>query len=124
TAVENKLTVANEFTQQVDGRELSDPEFGTGENFAFAYAGEEDAAAARALLEGVTADTQSILTPEQIQQALEDDAAGDAFTLTTEANEVVEGSPGNDAFAAVVGDDATLNDGDQIDGKEGTDTLN
>ena len=123
-AVANKLIVANEFTQQVDGRELNDPEFGTGETFAFTYEGEEDAAAARVLLDGVTADPETVLTPEEIQQALEENAAGDAFTLTEEENEVIEGSPGNDAFNAVVGDNATLNEGDQIDGKEGTDTLN
>lgn len=124
TAVENKLSVANEFTQQVDGRELNDPDFGTGDTFAFAYEGEEDAAAARTLLDGVTADPETVLTPEEIQQALEEGAAGDAFTLTEEENEVVEGSPGNDSFQAAVGDNATLNNGDQIDGKDGTDTLN
>src|SRR5690606_33095264 len=106
------------------GRELNDPEFGTGETFAFAYGGEEDAAAARALLDGVTADPETVLTPEEIQQALQENAAGDAFTLTEEENEVFEGSAANDTFNAAVGDNATLNDGDQIDGKEGTDTLN
>jgi len=124
TAVDNKLTVAKEFTQQVDGRELNDPEFGTGENFAFAYEGEDAAAAARALLDGVTADPETVLTPEEIQQALQENAAGDAFTLTEAENEVLEGSAADDTFNAAVGDNATLNDGDQIDGKEGTDTLN
>lgn len=122
-AIANKMTVANEFTQQVDGRELDDPEFGTGDTFAFAYEGEDAAAAARTLLDGVTADPETVLSPEEIQQALEEGAAGDAFTLTEEENEVVEGTPGNDTFEAVVGDNATLNDGDQVDGKEGTDTL-
>lgn len=122
--IANKIAAANTFTEQVDGRELTDPEFGTGEEFAYPYVGETHAAAARELLGEVTSDPQTVLTPEEIQQALQENLESGSFNLTPATNEVVEGLPGNDIFTAALGDNATLNDGDQIDGKEGNDTLN
>ncbi len=74
-AIEHKLQVANEFTQQVDGRPLSDPTFGDGSATNASYAGSDAEAAARAILTGVTADPATVLTPEQVTSTLQADIA-------------------------------------------------
>ena len=53
-AIGNKTQVADRFTETIDGRPLSDPNFGQGTSFEATYAGEADAVAARAMLAGVT----------------------------------------------------------------------
>ena len=49
-AVVNKQIVANRFSETVDGRPFTDPNFGEGSNFDATYAGEADAIAARAMI--------------------------------------------------------------------------
>nr|MBF0684808.1 DUF4214 domain-containing protein [Pseudomonas sp.] len=79
-AINNKLAVADEYTSQVDGREFSDSEFGNAP-FAFEYAGEDAAVAARELLATVTADETTVLDGEAIKKALEGETEPAAFTL-------------------------------------------
>ncbi len=74
-AIEHKLQVANEFTQQVDGRPLSDPAFGDSSGVNASYAGSAAEAAARAILAGVTSDPATVLTPEQVTSTLQADIA-------------------------------------------------
>ena len=62
TAIQNKVQVANQFTTQVDGRSLADPDFGTGTSFSATYSGDTDAQAARDLLKTVTSSPASVLT--------------------------------------------------------------
>lgn len=74
-AIGHKLQVANEFTQQVDGRPLSDPAFGDGSGINASYAGSAAEAAARAILAGVTADPTTVLTPAQVTGVLQEEIA-------------------------------------------------
>lgn len=76
TAIENKVTVANTFTQLVAGRELTDPAFGTDKEFSFDYAGNDAAAAARQLLAKVTSDADTLLDEEAVRGELEGPKAG------------------------------------------------
>src|SRR5690606_17871465 len=138
-AVQYKLQVANEFTSQVDGRELTDPNFGTGQHFNVTYQGEEDAAAARAILAGVTSNPATVLDAAGVTQALKDqiadetdpiqnDNSGETVTLTTGAD-TFNGTAGNDIINALsVGVDGkaatTFSSFDKIDGGAGEDTLN
>ena len=139
-AIANKLQVSNSFTQQVDGRALTSPYFGTGSSFNATYKGDADAQAARDILKTVTASPSTVLSPsqvtEQIQTKIAD--AGDAiigqtggqtFTLTTGLDNVA-GTVGNDVFQGsinapnILSETSTLNSGDIIKGGTGTDTLN
>lgn len=141
-AVNNKVQVANEFTQQVDGRPLTDAYFGTGASTSFnvTYQGTADEQAARDILKGVTFNTATVLNPSQVTEQLKTQIAdatdpiqgqtgGQTFMLTEGADTKV-GSAGNDVFNAnevtVAGGalKATLTDLDNLDGGAGTDTLN
>lgn len=105
TVLNAKLTVANEFTKQVDGRPLTDPAFGTAP-FNVTYDGNTDADNARDILKPVS-DTVT-LTPAQVTQALKDKIAdpsdpifkGETFTLTNGVTgETLFGTTGNDTFS-------------------------
>lgn len=58
-AVDNKVQVANVFTELVAGAPLTDPNFGQGPANA-TYDGDDDAQAARDILKGVTSDPDSV----------------------------------------------------------------
>ena len=129
--ITNKLAVANEFTAQVDGRALTDANFGTAP-FNVTYSGEPDAIAARAILNGVTDAASTVLTPAQVTTALKDQIAdatdpikANNLTLTTAAD-TLTGGTGVDNFTGVVSSlssEATLQVTDSLDGAEGNDTL-
>lgn len=123
TAIANKLTVASNFTAQVDGRPATDPAFGTAP-FAVTYAGNADADAARDILAPVQADPATILTPAQITAAIKATIADPSdpinaltFALTT----------GTDTPAMTAGDDTitgaagTLQSTDRISDASTTD---
>ena len=59
-AVANKLSVANTFTATVDGRPMTDVNFGKGGVAAATYSGTTDAAAARTFLTTVTSDPATV----------------------------------------------------------------
>ena len=67
-AIGNKTLVADRFSETIDGRPLSDPNFGQGTSFQATYDGEADAVAARAMLAGVTSDPTTILSEQQVVQ--------------------------------------------------------
>ncbi len=136
-AVQNKVQVANEFTQQVDGRPLSDAYFGSGTSFNVTYAGDADAQAARDLLKGVTFNAATVLNPSQVTEALQTQIAdatdpiigqtgGKTYTLTTGIDSFT-GTAGNDTFNAPVTDGGTPTQTfgglDSVDGGAGVDTL-
>lgn len=52
--VAKRITLANQFTEVVDGRPVTDPNFATGFSFNVTFSGDADAAAARALLSKIT----------------------------------------------------------------------
>lgn len=131
-SINNKLTVANSFTAQVDGRALSDANFGTGTTFAVTY-DSNDIAKAKAVLTGVTT---TALTDAQVKTYLQTNIAntGDpilvvppqSFTLTANV-ETVTGGDGNDTITGVISaltSENTLNDTDVIDAGKGTDIIN
>lgn len=132
----NKLLVANDFTQQVDGRAFSDVYFGTGTTFDATYAGNADAIAARGILAGVTADPATVLNPGQVTDLIKSDIAntgdailgqssGQTFTLT-EAVDNIQGTAGDDTIVAGPGSAGgvhTLGASDVIDGGAGTDKI-
>lgn len=130
-SVANKLTVANEFTAQVDGNALSSADFGVAP-FAVTYVGDADADAARAILKPVTGDTATILTPAQITEQIKatiaepsDPINSVTQALTTGVDTLVGGVAG-DVFTGVASAltaENTLNALDQIDGGAGVDTL-
>lgn len=138
-AINNKLEVANEFTQQVDGRDFDDANFGRGSNFAVTYDA-EDTEAAREILADVTALPGTVLDANAVRAALQEQianagdpiqvpGAGNTFPLTNVIGEQVVGTAGADTFTAVLSsngtvDNGTLNVGDTINGDAGEDTLN
>lgn len=143
-AINNKVTVANRFTETVDGRAMTDDDFGVGSVFAATYAGDTDAQAAREILVGVTSNPATMLTASdvtaQVQSKIADQGdavvsqtSGKTFALTTGADTGVAftGTAGNDTFVAGVtmaADGVTLVDTlqniDSLNGGAGTDTLN
>jgi hypothetical protein len=70
-AIQNKLIVADRFTAAVDGRPLTDPDFGTGTSFAATYTGDPDAQAARAFLATVTSDPTTVASQCQVIQEIQ-----------------------------------------------------
>lgn len=140
-AINNKLQVANIFTQKVDGRAFNDPGFGTGTSFAVTYDGNDDAIAARELLAGVTSSPASVLNADQITAALKDKIAdendpiqgetgGKTFALTenVDAGAAFTGGAGDDLFIAADKNlagivTATWTAADQIDGGAGVNTF-
>ena len=102
-AVNNKVQVANSFTQQVDGRALTDAAFGTGGISNATYKGDADATAARDILKNVTSSPATLLNNAQVAEEIKTKIAdagdlilgqpgGQAFTLTADAASVAEGS--------------------------------
>jgi hypothetical protein len=138
-AIQNKLIVADRFTSAVDGRPLTDPDFGTGTSFAATYAGDADAQAARAFLATVTSNPATVPSQAQVIQEIQTHIAdpgdpilsassGQTFTLTPGADNIT-GTSGNDVINALTvnasGNPATtLSAFDSIDGAGGSDTLN
>ena len=139
-AIANKVKVANEFTQQVDGRPLNSPDFGTGTSFNVTYDA-DDVEAAREILAEVTSSPATVLNSSQVTEVLKDKIAnpedpinaqtgGQIFTLTTDADNLT-GTNADDTFDAPLGAAAgglvsqqTLQGFDKLDGGEGNDTLN
>lgn len=137
-AVQNKVQVANEFTEQVDGRSMYDAYFGTGTSFNVTYEGDTDAQAARDILKAVTFDAATVINPAQVTEVLKTQIAdatdpiigqtgGKTFTLTAGIDSLT-GTAGNDTFSAAVdavtATNNTLNLPDTVDGGAGTDSLN
>lgn len=129
-AIQNKVTVANRFTEAVDGRSMSNPDFGTGTAFAATYAGNADAQVARNWLKNVTSDPATVKSASQVAADVQANIAdagdpikgattGQTFTLTTGADARV-GTAGNDTFVAT---EASLSSADVLDGGAGIDTL-
>lgn len=141
-AINNKVQVANEFTQQVDGRPLSDPYFGTGSSFDATYEGDADAVAARDLLKDVTSNPATVLSPSQVTEAIKTSIAdagdpimgqtgGQTYMLTTgvDSGAAFTGGAGNDTFEAGLSGTAgaetqTLGSFDELNGGGGVNTLN
>lgn len=128
-AIANKLQVSNTFTQQVDGRALTSPYFGTGTSFSATYKGDADAQAARDILKTVTASPSTVLSPSQVTVEIQTKIAdagdpivgqtsGQTFTLTNVVDNFV-GTAGNDTFT---GGTAQIQAADTINGAGGTDT--
>ncbi|GAB6050853.1 hypothetical protein JCM16106_17020 [Hydrogenophilus islandicus] len=93
-AINNKVTVANRFTEAVDGRAMTSSDFGTGTTFAATYAGDTDAQAARTFLAGVTSSPATLKTADEVKLVVQTTIAdptdpiksaptGQIFTLTT-----------------------------------------
>jgi Ca2+-binding RTX toxin-like protein len=134
-AIQNKLIVANHFTSVVDGRPLSDPDFGTGTSFAATYNGDADAQAARAFLATVTSNPATVPSQAQVIQEIKTHIAnpgdpilsassGQTFTLTINPD-IKTGTSGDDLFNGVADSfgNPTFQSFDQLDGGDGTDTL-
>jgi len=138
-AMQNKLHVANLFTEVVDGRDLTNPAFGGGGNTDVTY-DSKDATAARAILKTVDADPSTLLDQAGVKAAIISngiadagdsiisDGTGNVFNLTTKSGEIIKGTVGDDVFYAQVGggNQATLQSGDTVDGNgtSGYDTIN
>ena len=138
-AVNNKVQVANEFTQQVDGRPMTNAYFGNGTAFNVTYAGDADAVAARGILKNVTFLPSTVISPSAVTEVLKTQIAdatdpiqgqtgGQTFTLTTGVDNLTGGA-GNDTFNGLAGATAaavtdTLGAADIINGGAGIDTLN
>lgn len=132
-AIGNKMLVANEFTQQVDGRPFADLYFGTGTSFDVTYDG-ADVVAARNILKTVTFQQSTIIDPTGVTAVLKaqiadagdpimGQTAGQTYVLTTSTDNFT-GTPGDDTFiAGEVAGVSTLTVGDQLNGGQGNDTL-
>lgn len=137
-AIANKLQVANEFTRQVDGRDLTDPYFGTGSSFNATYSGDTDAQAARDILKTVTANPATVLSPSQVTEQIQNKIAdagdpikgqtGGQIYMLTKGLDNIPGTAGNDTIIGSIDNAAaselnTLNALDIINGGAGIDTL-
>lgn len=141
-AIANKLQVANDFTQQVDGRALTDPYFGTGSSFNFnaTYSGDADAQAARDILKTVTANPATVLSQSQVTEQIQNKIAdagdpikgqtGGKTYMLTKDQDIIPGTAGNDTvnglvnLAASLADTSTTFNGfDQINGGAGVNTF-
>jgi len=136
-AINNKLDVAKKFTVVVDGRTLTDLDFGAGSDFNATY-DKDDIEAAREMLADVTNSPLTVLTADQVSLFIKEnianegdkiivtDAGGVTYELTT-GYDNFQGTSGNDNFVAVLGGNSgtipTLNGTDALDGKGGRDTL-
>lgn len=128
-AIQNKLQVANTFSQLVDGDPLTSENFGVGP-FQVTYQGDTDAQQARDMLNGVLANPSTILTADQIREFLQQHIAdpgdpmfgGQTFTLTMGVDNIV-GTAGNDTIIADNTVNTVLTAADQINGAGGNDTL-
>lgn len=94
-AIANKLQVANEFTRQVDGRDLTDPYFGTGSSFNATYSGDTDAQAARDILKTVTANPATVLSPSQVTEQIQNKIA--------DAGDPIKGQTGGQIYMLTKG---------------------
>lgn len=140
TAIDNKLAVANDFTQIIDGRPLSDADFGKGDKFAVSfYEGDTDAAAARNFLKEVTWDGAKV--PDKnalhdfIMKYISDFSDDDTiYFVPSEWTDRLVGTAGDDVinihstYAADPNDLESIfrnpmNNSDSIDGGPGEDTL-
>ncbi|WP_459830093.1 DUF4214 domain-containing protein, partial [Hydrogenophilus islandicus] len=81
-AINNKVTVANRFTEAVAGVPLTDANFGSATPVAN-YSGDADAQAARNWLKGVSAASSTVKTPEEVLAFVRDTIAdpGDPVKL-------------------------------------------
>lgn len=122
TLVDKKIAAADLFTAALDQP-----------NEIAAYQGNAAGAQGVTYLEAVTATsaTPAAATADTAVAALLGGVTGQVFTLTTTVGESVIGTVGNDTFSAVVDaaglggtPPATLNNGDNVDGKDGVDTIN
>lgn len=114
--VQNKLAVATAFTDSLD----------TPSKFN-AYAGEDAAAAARGLLQGVNADTNVDAYQATIDTTIDSivnvSVPGETYTLTTSIDSFLGGA-GNDNFVATITDTSNpIGALDVVDGGAGRDTL-
>jgi len=129
-AIANKLSIATSFTQQVDGRQLSDPNFGLGSSASFNVTyNSTNVAAARTILAGVTADPATVLTSSGVTTALQGIAlptdpivsqSSTSFTLTPGTDVATANSFfASQTFFNVDGKGPTLNTGDRLTGTAG-----
>lgn len=98
-AVNNKVQVANDFTQQVDGRALTDAYFGTGSSFNATYSGDADTLAARDILKGITFLPSTVLSPADVTAAIQ--------TQIANAGDPIIGQGGQNYTLSVNQDTAT-----------------
>ena len=96
-AIANKLVVANQFTQQVDGRALTNPDFGIGSSFNVTYAGDADAVAARDILKAVTSSPTTVLNAGEVTEVLKDKIA--------DPTDPIQGESGGKTFTLTIGED-------------------
>ena len=140
-AIANKLQVANDFTQQVDGRALTDPYFGTGSSFNATYSGDADAQAARDILKTVTANPATVLSSSQVTEQIQNKIAdagdpikgqtGGQTYMLTKGLDNIQGTSGNDTIIGSIDNTAptpnaelnTLSSLDIVNGGAGVDTL-
>ena len=110
-AVNNKVQVANEFTQQVDGRAFADPYFGTGNSFNATYSGDADADAARDILKAVNSQPSTILSSAAVISALKAQIADlndpilavvTGQTKLTVGADTIDGVAGNTTYTAPI----------------------
>jgi len=115
--IANKLTVAANFTTDL----------GASSDDIVAYSGSTAAAAARALIAGVSSTTNTTTYQSTVQSTvttLVNNHVNNTYTLTTGVDTIV-GGPGNDVFNATLGGtSATLNSFDSITGGTQVNTLN
>ena len=137
-ALNNKVEAANEFTMQVDGRDMTDPAFGSGTAFNATYEGEADAMAARDFLAGIGSDPATIPNASQISDVIKSDIAdmGDPIlevdtsgNVLTVGNDSIIGTAEGQTFTAPVvqngmgAETNTLGSGDVIAGMGMDNTL-
>ena len=110
-AINNKVQVANEFTKQVDGRDFTDPYFGTGNSFNATYSGDADAVAARDILKAVNSQPSTILSSAAVTSALKSQiadvndpilAVATGQTKLTVGADNIDGVAGNTTYTAPI----------------------
>lgn len=120
-AIGNKLTAANDFTQQVDGGLFSDPGFGV-PPFNATYSGTADATQARTWLAAVRWEPSTVPTPSDTTAWIIGHIADPTDPIVIHTTTTFTLTPAVDIVHAtlmdsvVIGNNLTLTTGDQITG--------
>ena len=114
-----KLAVAQLFSDAVDGRPSTNPQFGTGAMFAANYMGDADAQLARTFLQEQSASASA----SQVRQFVRDQIAEATDPLVTQ--NAIAGTPGADLLTGTTGSDLFLNGpgNDTLVGLDGDDRI-
>lgn len=124
TVIASKLALAQTFSDIVDGRNVSNPDYGIKAPFSVSYSGNGDALVARDFIAAKSGGATAEETIDFIKNNIAD--AGDPILRSTSSLSALTGTSGNDVIIGSAGNDSVLGmaGNDIVQGGAGNDTLN